>query len=1517
MNDHTEHKRIVQELRRINQTLAADAKAARLQTSRAIRASAKAMRQANGPQRSVKFGPARGALRFPKAPPKQYSHAGIRYHNAVRSSDGGIRTSFHMRMSNCHSADAATAHIDYIERINACSYRCGNISDDPEGRRQFWRSLGRLAVHKTGSVKLPNQLPEEFLQQLAPVLHDFAKRGHCPAFLVEKFLAGNAGDKPLSISKLNAEDYDELHTAIHDAWRETQDPEHPDSPSTKAPLPGDMKHFAPRSSLIQRRIILELPHDVSAEARERILKDWCRRVFEPHSVHYEAVIHDPPEGNDARNFHAHIVWCQHDVQRDPATGAWDFEHADRMPPTNRLGSILSRNTSGLTQQERNELARETLRQMRTDFAETANRELSAHLSNRRYDPRSYRDQGLSLEPGTHRGSHVSALQKQGKPTRWNNNRQEWRNAAESFSEGLDETSAELTRDALEMEMLTDSLPKDSNPFHQHLREHAMLLQRARIFGSGSLFESAADIPAEPESIKPEIASPNLPGQAPPWSVEWTVIQQDPSATALDRGLCAERILMNNPHLAQQHHAPAIHSIRAHAHAIQSIRTGCAEQLQSFAKTTGEPETGTDPAATSTVLHDRHRQAIRLQTTLRKYGLSNLRAIAPIAQHARLSETLADARRIQSQRALARSIQEHPDPYPTPPRDESDDDPLDLGDLPETSSRKRSLIGPAELNPDDLPLPDPLEDDPGTEHHGEQSPEDDDPGQSPDPFDFDSGPQDDSEDLPETRKQSDQHSQSSEDVSAEPFDFGAELPDYPDDEPEDYPDETPETDTAGSTLENTGPTLHPAPSEGPLPGIPDGPPTNPESPDTLTSEPSGPQPGDSATEPEDTSNDTSLFEPDPTDPFDDDDDEHAYSSGDPYANDNNDEYGDEPPLPPPAGTPSNDDSDLDDELLFGNANQPWRMPWAQLRKANHLTAVDLAFEAESLLELHPDIPSASESSSRKSLLDHARFALTLRQAISPSAEPFLRALRDPLDLPRRPDQPLAAALSPRHHAALALRDTAEHHGIEDLTPLLGKEICKQLQTTLHEAQLIQLHQVHRAALTATEAPRPQTPPAIAQPARPTPTDTVSEPSPPWLADWQDATRTHAETPLHLASKAKRLLQENPDIQSRPGLPEALEIREHSDLFDSLREAWCAPLTAFVRACRDCRDNAQTDGDTLQLHHRLALEIHNTMTESGLETIAPLSDGATAQMLAESIADAQQGSIRRRRLREREHNEEKQRELRCAHLRREWTTACLSHNAAAFLPANSERIEKLLGKEEADTMRRQAIAELKDTGPESDVGLLRKALTDIPRGSSANHDIVNATQDTLDSLHAVDPETWHEYRKRQEDIRSAATQWKEIRNNLPTMSDEDVLLIPPTALHHAARHDRLPYVRVQQRAEHMQHRIVSDIHAHLALTPEHAAWRLTRKYASLRPALRTKAPHIHAMLVEHDKIARAADAILLERAREGHHKFVSADAMRTERLWQLDPALAATTTARYSPKNALQAMHQRAPGTTTRS
>lgn len=73
---------------------------------------------------------------------------------------------------------------------------------------------------------------------------------------------------------------------------------------------------------VQYRVVLNLPHELSAGQRRSFVHEFCERTFGRLGLPYAAALHVPDELSDQRNVHAHIVFSTRPCERT-ASYQWD------------------------------------------------------------------------------------------------------------------------------------------------------------------------------------------------------------------------------------------------------------------------------------------------------------------------------------------------------------------------------------------------------------------------------------------------------------------------------------------------------------------------------------------------------------------------------------------------------------------------------------------------------------------------------------------------------------------------------------------------------------------------------------------------------------------------------------------------------------------------------------------------------------------------------------------------------------------------------------------------------------------------------------------------------------------------------------------------------------------------------------------------------------------------------------------------------------------------------------------
>ena len=167
-------------------------------------------------------------------------------------------------------------------------------------------------------------------------------------------------------------------------------------------------HAERSNAVLQHRLIVELPHEVAPETRLAIVKSFTKR-FEDQSIPYWAVLHAPTEKNDARNYHAHIVFLTRPAKiiMHPEGGIDDGELVDGKPRTlvptwdfaarSYLRDRHGHRNLSYPHRQKSTQRGHFIGEERHRFAEVVNAELAKAGCTIRYDPRSYKDMGLPVE----------------------------------------------------------------------------------------------------------------------------------------------------------------------------------------------------------------------------------------------------------------------------------------------------------------------------------------------------------------------------------------------------------------------------------------------------------------------------------------------------------------------------------------------------------------------------------------------------------------------------------------------------------------------------------------------------------------------------------------------------------------------------------------------------------------------------------------------------------------------------------------------------------------------------------------------------------------------------------------------------------------------------------------------------------------------------------------------------------------------------------------------------------------
>jgi len=152
-----------------------------------------------------------------------------------------------------------------------------------------------------------------------------------------------------------------------------------------------------KDARVAREIEVALPHELSAEQRLELTREFAHGLADRYGVAVDFAIHSPHGDTDVRNHHAHVLLTTRKVGADGLGDKTDLELENK--------TLLAR---GLP------TSHDQLRDIRLDWEGRANRHLALAGHDIRIDHRSHRDCGLEIEPTQHMGVHATQMDRRGK-----------------------------------------------------------------------------------------------------------------------------------------------------------------------------------------------------------------------------------------------------------------------------------------------------------------------------------------------------------------------------------------------------------------------------------------------------------------------------------------------------------------------------------------------------------------------------------------------------------------------------------------------------------------------------------------------------------------------------------------------------------------------------------------------------------------------------------------------------------------------------------------------------------------------------------------------------------------------------------------------------------------------------------------------------------------------------------------------------------------------------------------------
>jgi hypothetical protein len=139
-----------------------------------------------------------------------------------------------------------------------------------------------------------------------------------------------------------------------------------------------------KDAQLAREIEVSLPHELTAQQREWLVKDFAREAFVRKGCAVDIAIHAPDKESDQRNHHAHLMVTRRTLGADGFAPTKDWK---RNP--------------------------QELAEWREQWANLVNRHLERHGHEARIDHRSLKEQGIDREAGVHLGYAANEMAQRG------------------------------------------------------------------------------------------------------------------------------------------------------------------------------------------------------------------------------------------------------------------------------------------------------------------------------------------------------------------------------------------------------------------------------------------------------------------------------------------------------------------------------------------------------------------------------------------------------------------------------------------------------------------------------------------------------------------------------------------------------------------------------------------------------------------------------------------------------------------------------------------------------------------------------------------------------------------------------------------------------------------------------------------------------------------------------------------------------------------------------------------------
>ncbi len=183
-----------------------------------------------------------------------------------------------------------------------------------------------------------------------------------------------------------------------------------------------------KDARVAREIEVALPHELSAEQRLALTREFSQALAKQYGVVVDFAIHRPHGDTDVRNYHAHIMMTTRKVVagagvESPSASAAvssagkTAQPQEVGPSAGVVGRLGEKSALELENKKLTALglptSHEQLRDIRIDWEQRTNAHLARAGLDIRIDHRSHQECGLEIEPTQHVGVHATQMERRG------------------------------------------------------------------------------------------------------------------------------------------------------------------------------------------------------------------------------------------------------------------------------------------------------------------------------------------------------------------------------------------------------------------------------------------------------------------------------------------------------------------------------------------------------------------------------------------------------------------------------------------------------------------------------------------------------------------------------------------------------------------------------------------------------------------------------------------------------------------------------------------------------------------------------------------------------------------------------------------------------------------------------------------------------------------------------------------------------------------------------------------------